>query len=109
MRLNENIEAICATRGIERKDLIERSGVSKSQMSRIINGSQKNPQIETLVAIATALNCSLDQLVYGEENESSLFLQKAIENLPKKKKEFIKQLIRMTIMISSAEEVDKIK
>jgi len=108
MRLNENIESICETRGISRKQLIERSGVSKSQMARILTGSQNNPTIETIVAIATALNCSLDQLVYGDENESSLFLQKAMEKLPEEKKEFIKQLIRMTIIVSSADEVKKI-
>ncbi|MBN3495856.1 MULTISPECIES: helix-turn-helix domain-containing protein [Vibrionaceae] len=108
MRLNENIESICETRGISRKQLIERSGVSKSQMARILTGSQNNPTIETIVAIATALNCSLDQLVYGEENESSLFMQKAMERLPEERKDFIKQMIRMAIMVSSAEEVDKI-
>ncbi|UTZ38246.1 helix-turn-helix transcriptional regulator [Vibrio campbellii] len=108
MRLNDNIETICETRGISRKQLIERSGVSKSQMARIISGSQNNPTIETIVAIATALNCSLDQLVYGEENESSLFLQKAMDKLPEDKKDFIKELIRMAIMVNSANEVNRL-
>lgn len=107
MSIGEHIKAIRGTKGIKRSELIDKSGVSASQLGRIENGEQKNPTIETLVAIATALNVSIDELVFGQENESSLYLQKAIENLPDEKKKFVKDLIKMAVMLNSSEQAEK--
>jgi len=107
MSIGENIKAMREMRDMKRSELIERSGVSSAQLGRIEKGEQKNPTIETLVAIATALNVSIDELVFGQENESSLYLQKAIESLPEERKKFIKEIIRMAVMINSSELVEK--
>lgn len=107
MSIGENIKAKRESLGMSRSDLIERSGVSSAQLSRIERNEQKNPNLETLVAIATALNSSLDEIVFGDEETSSLYLSKAIENLPAKKKEFVRELVKMTVMISSSEEMEK--
>lgn len=107
MNIGENIKRKRELLGINRAELIDRSGVSTAQMSRIERGEQKNPNLETLVAIATALNTSLDELVFGEDSESSVYLGKAIEGLPKEKKAFIKELIKLTIMSSKGIEIDR--
>lgn len=106
MNLGENIKRKRELLGMNRAELIERSGVSTAQMSRIERGEQKNPNLETLVAIATALNTSLDEIVFGEESASSVYLGKVIESLPDEKKAFIKELIKMTVMSSKSSEVD---
>lgn len=106
MNLGENIKRKRELLGINRAELIERSGVSTAQMSRIERGEQKNPNLETLVAIATALNTSLDEIVFGEESASSVYLGKVIESLPDEKRAFIKELIKMTVMSSKSSEVD---
>ncbi|MCW8336367.1 helix-turn-helix domain-containing protein [Vibrio paucivorans] len=106
MNLGENIKRRRELLGMNRAELIERSGVSTAQMSRIERGEQKNPNLETLVAIATALNVSLDEMVFGEESASSLYLGKVIESLPEEKKAFIKELIKMTVMSSKSLEIE---
>lgn len=107
MSIGENIKCMRELRGMKRSELIEKSGVSSAQLGRIEKGEQKNPTIETLVAISTALNTSIDEMVFGQENESSLYLQKAIDDLPEDRKKFIKEIIRMTIMINSSDEAKK--
>ena len=79
MNLGENIKLKREQLGLSRAELIDRSGVSTAQMSRIERGEQKNPNLETLVAIATALNTSIDEIVFGEESASSSYLGKVIE------------------------------
>ncbi len=107
MSIGENIRAKRESLGMSRSELVDRSGVSSAQLSRIERDEQKNPNLETLVSIATALNASLDEIVFGDEGTSSLYLTKAIENLPEKKREFVRELVKMTVMISSSEEMDK--
>ncbi|ANS87585.1 hypothetical protein VSVS12_03893 [Vibrio scophthalmi] len=107
MNLGENIKLKRELLGISRAELIDRSGVSTAQMSRIERGEQKNPNLETLVAIATALNTSIDEIVFGEESASSSYLGKVIESLPDGKKAFIKELVKLTVMSSSSEELDR--
>tara|TARA_Y100000588_G_scaffold287331_1_gene305468 strand:- start:397 stop:732 length:336 start_codon:yes stop_codon:yes gene_type:complete len=107
MNLGENIKLKREQLGLSRAELIDRSGVSTAQMSRIERGEQKNPNLETLVAIATALNTSIDEIVFGEESASSSYLGKVIEKLPDGKRAFVKELIKLTVMSSSSEELEK--
>lgn len=107
MSIGENIKVKREALGMTRAELVERSGVSSAQLSRIEREEQKNPNLETLVAISTALNASLDEIVFGEEETSSVYLSKAIDGLPEKKKDFIKEIVKMAVMISSSEELDK--
>ncbi|NMU76084.1 helix-turn-helix transcriptional regulator, partial [Vibrio parahaemolyticus] len=93
--------------GMSRAELVEKSGVSTAQMSRIERGEQKNPNLETLVAISTALNSSIDEIVFGEESASSTYLGHVIENLPSEKRSFIKEMIKLTVMSTSSEELEK--
>ncbi|MGF1872862.1 helix-turn-helix domain-containing protein [Photobacterium indicum] len=107
MNLGENIKLKRELLGISRAELIERSGVSTAQLSRIERGEQKNPNLETLVAICTALNSSIDEVVFGEQSTSSIYIGKAIDDLPEEKKKFIKELIKLAIMSSNSKELEK--
>lgn len=106
MHIGENIKLKRENLGLTRNDLIERSGISIAQLSRIERGEQRNPNLETLVAISTALNTSIDEIVFGEESSSSIFLGQAIEGLPENRKKFVKDLIRMSIMMSKSDEIE---
>lgn len=43
-------------------DIAKQTGLSRVAVSNILNGSQKNPKIQTLEKIANVLNCSVDRL-----------------------------------------------
>ncbi|MCE7614665.1 helix-turn-helix domain-containing protein [Vibrio fluvialis] len=107
MNIGDNIKRKREHLGITRAELIERSGVSTAQLSRLERGEQKNPNLETLVAISTALNCSIDELVFGEESPNSAYIAKAIDSLPEDRKAFIKELIKLTIMSAKTSEFEK--
>lgn len=106
MSVGENIKLKREELGITRNQLVESSGVSTAQISRIERGEQNNPNLETLVAISTALKSSLDELVFGEGSKSSAYLSTAIDQMPKERQNFLRELIKMTIMISKSEEID---
>ena len=106
MSVGENIKLKREELGITRNQLVESSGVSTAQIARIERGEQNNPNLETLVAISTALKSSLDELVFGEDSKSSAYLSAAIDQMPKERQTFLRELIKMTIMISKSEEID---
>lgn len=103
--IGDNIKRIRKDAGIGQQELAERCGISKSQISRMESGEQTNPQIQTIVAIATALGASLDEIVYGESAETMTYLAKAMEELPEPDKAALKKLIRGWMLISHTEKL----
>jgi transcriptional regulator with XRE-family HTH domain len=106
MTIGENIKLKRESIGMSRSELIDKAGISTAQVSRIERGEQKNPNLETLVAISTALNTSIDEIVFGDQSTSSVYLSQMIDRLPKEKKEFIKEMIKMAVMVSSSEQIE---
>ena len=105
--IGDNIKRIRKESGVSQQELAERCEISKSQISRLESGEQTNPQIQTIVAIATALGASLEEIVYGESAETMTYLSKAIEELPEEDKAALKKLIRGWMLISHTEKLEK--
>ncbi|QEY15144.1 XRE family transcriptional regulator [Cellvibrio sp. KY-GH-1] len=106
MRLSENLKRIRAERGISQDDLAERSGVSKGQISKLEIGIQKNPVLETVVALSSALGVSMEELVFGTEGPNGMkYMLNAIETLPEGKQATIKELIAAFIAQSTADRL----
>lgn len=72
------IESLMELQKISRKELAERLGVSKSSISRILNGN-RNMTLETLTKVAYALGCKpevkLKPLIADEFEEMEIDLQ----------------------------------
>jgi len=72
------IERLMEIQGISKKQLAERLGVSKSTVSRILNGS-RNMTLETLTKVAFALGCKpeveLEPLIAEKFKEIEIDLQ----------------------------------
>ncbi|MBO5047417.1 MAG: helix-turn-helix transcriptional regulator [Clostridia bacterium] len=62
MLIGRNITILLYDKNIKQQDLAREAGVSPQMMSRIIKGD-KVPSLPKLVAIAKALDVSLDDLV----------------------------------------------
>lgn len=105
--IGDNIKRIRKEAGVSQQELAERCEISKSQISRLESGEQTNPQIQTIVAIATALGASLEEIVYGESAETMTYMSKAIEELPEEDKAALKKLIRGWMLISHTERLEK--
>ncbi len=106
MHLSDNLKRIRVQRDLSQKDLAERSGVSEGQISKLEIGSQKNPQLETVVALATALGVSMEELVFGAEGPNGMkYMLNAIETLPERKQETIKELIAAFVAQSTADKL----
>jgi transcriptional regulator with XRE-family HTH domain len=73
MALISKIQAFLQQKSIKkdkakRKDFTKNSGISKTTVSKIINASQLNPDLSTILKIADYFNCSLDE-VLGRKKE----------------------------------------
>lgn len=52
-------------RGISQAELARRTGISQGVISYIECGRTKHPRVDTMQAIAAALNCTVDELLGG--------------------------------------------
>lgn len=105
--IGDNIKRIRETRKLSQQDLADKSEVSKAQISRLESGSQNNPQILTLLSLATALGVTLEEIVYGSESEASSYLSEAIKNLPEEEQRAIKKMIKVWIITTQSELWEK--
>ena len=60
MTLSKRLKFLMDDRGVGNKELSDRSGVPLRTINNIISGVTNNPTLETMRAIAKALNCTLD-------------------------------------------------
>ena len=67
--LSDNIKAIKKEKGLTNKDLAEISGVPLNTLSKILCGMTTNPTINTLMALAGALDCKIWEFFEPDEND----------------------------------------
>ncbi|HAX2886376.1 TPA: helix-turn-helix transcriptional regulator [Escherichia coli] len=105
MSIGENIRTRREALGITREELAKRTEISFSQLSKIERDEQKNPTIQSIIAISTALKCSIDELIFKEESLDSNYLNKLINELPEKDKDAIKKIAKGMALINQAESM----
>lgn len=62
---HKKIASLVKERGLMHKELADEVGISEAMMSYILRGF-KEPSVATLVRLAKALGCKLDDLVIAE-------------------------------------------
>lgn len=60
--LAERIQKVMDVRGITQADLARMTGITTSNIAYIVNGKTKDPRLQSVLAIAEALDVSLDYL-----------------------------------------------
>ena len=105
MSIGENIRTRREALGITREELAKRTEISFSQLSKIERDEQKNPTIQSIIAISTAMKCSIDELIFKEESLDSNYLNKLINELPEKDKDTIKKIAKGMALINQAESM----
>lgn len=106
MHLGDNLKRIRELKGITQDELAYRSGISKPQISKLEVGTSKNPVLETVVAISSALGVSIEELVFGTEGPNGMkYMLAAIENLPEAKQTTMKELIAAFVAQSTGEQL----
>lgn len=72
----EKIKLLMKNKGINQEELANISGVPKSTLGKILAGISSNPTLDTMKAIANALDCSLDDFDEKTKiSESNAFAQ----------------------------------
>ncbi|EKY8786443.1 helix-turn-helix transcriptional regulator [Salmonella enterica] len=102
--IGDNIRRMRESAKYSQQELADRSGISKAQISRLENGTQKNPQIQTVITIATQLGATIEEIVFGEESTATTYLNEAIQNLPEEDRKAIKKLIKVWVLMAQSEK-----
>lgn len=76
----ENLTRIREERGLTQKELGRLIGVAEATISNYENG-KREPKLDKLVALADALNVSIDELVRGKEKEPRPEVRTRLENV----------------------------
>lgn len=105
MSIGNNIRTRREALGITREELAEKTEMSFSQLSKIERDEQKNPKIQTITSISTALQCSIDELIFKEETIELSYLCRLINELPEKDREVIKKIAKGMALINQAESM----
>ncbi|HEB6532803.1 TPA: helix-turn-helix transcriptional regulator [Salmonella enterica subsp. enterica serovar Havana] len=105
MSIGENIRTQREVLGITREELAKRTEISFSQLSKIERDEQKNPTIQSIIAISTALKCSVDELIYKEKSTETSYLTRLINELPEDDRETIKKIVKGMALINQAESM----
>lgn len=93
MNLGENLRKIRKSKGLSQRELAERISSDPSYVNRVEIG-KLNPSIAVIERIADVLECSLDYLVKGINNQSEIFIHD-------------KALVEKIRLIDSLEEKDR--
>lgn len=105
MTIGDNIRTRRETLGMTREELAEKTQISFSQLSKIERNEQKNPTIQSIIAISTALNCSVDELIYNKNTNDTNYLMNVINNLPVEDQETIKKITKGMSLMNQAESM----
>ena len=62
--LNEYLEKLLAEKNLEKKEVVERSGLNREYAYHIFSGLKKNPSRPKILAIALAMELNLDETQY---------------------------------------------
>ena len=64
MPLNEYLEKLLAEKNLEKKEVVERSGLNREYAYHIFSGLKKNPSRPKILAIALSMKLNLDEIQY---------------------------------------------
>ncbi|MBQ3063956.1 MAG: helix-turn-helix domain-containing protein [Clostridia bacterium] len=71
----KRIKQIKSEKKMTNEELAEKTGIAVGTLSKILAGISESPKLSNFVAICQALNCSLDYIMYGiEENRNNYTL-----------------------------------
>ena len=74
----KRIKQIKSEKKMTNEELAEKTGIAVGTLSKILAGISESPKLSNFVAICQALNCSLDYIMYGiEENRNNYTLDEA--------------------------------
>ena len=69
-KIGERIAVLLKNEGVSQKELAQLVGITESALSRYIKG-ERQPKLEVIANLATALNTTSDYLISGNEEETS--------------------------------------
>lgn len=68
----EHIKKIKKDHGLTNETLAERSGISVGTLNKLLSGATADPKLSTLLALANAFHCSVDELLGAKKDGSAL-------------------------------------
>lgn len=69
--IGENLKRIRQVRGLNLTEVANKSGLSLGYLNNLEKNTKKNPTRQTLEKLATALECTVDDLIYEESYSES--------------------------------------
>ena len=105
MGFRENLKAELEYQGILVKELAEKSGISKKTIDHYLISNPREPLVSNAVAIAKALNVSVEYLVEGTEVDSKDTFSTEIRHIAQKLSKMSKRDINIVSgLIKTLEE-----
>lgn len=69
MTIGDNIKRLLEERGMSQNELSRRTGISKANVSLMVNGRRNDIKLHTLRSLCEALECKAEDLMKGVGDE----------------------------------------
>lgn len=69
MTIGDNIKRLLEERGMSQNELSRRTGISKANVSLMVNGRRNDIKLHTLRSLCEALGCKAEDLMKGVGDE----------------------------------------
>ena len=71
MIVKNNLRVLMAKRKMNIKDVAEKTGLSRTTISKLYNEQSTTIAFETIYKLCTLFECSVDELIYIDETEEN--------------------------------------
>ena len=113
----KRIKKIKNERKMTNDELAEKTGIAVGTLSKILAGISESPKLCNFVAICEALNCSLDYIMYGIEENSNNFtlsdeeiaLVESYRTLDARGKDTVEAAVKAQVTLLHGEEAEEEK
>lgn len=76
MKFEERLRMIMIEQGLSQKELALKANITEASMSKYLSGN-RTPRVDVIINLSKALGITTDELLFGEENNSTIDFIKA--------------------------------
>jgi len=112
MAIKDNLPRLRRNAGLTQEELSTIAGIQKNMVSKLETAITLDPRSSTIVKIAKALRCTVDEILFDDEtsgpDKEFRILFERLRHASPKRREMAKELLKSIAMAETQDEISKI-
>lgn len=111
MALKDNLQRLRKNANLSQEDLSEITGIHKNQISKLERGETTEPLASTIMKLARALGCSMDEMMYDDAkhgpDDEFRWLFEELQTASPKRREIAKEMLKSILLVETQERITR--